>query len=266
LRLQRGRTKFGTFVDYGHYLWLHFVEQSICAKRGMAKMATVKLLSYNQPFLVRLGTTDLLCLTEVVLEDEYEDLLQLSSPVAHLVIDIGANVGYAIRLFSRHFPDATIIGIEPLPANMELCRRNAALAGTERVHLIECCIVGHPREVMLDESGGAWATRIAEPDGTRSAVVYQGRTLDEVLEDLKLATVPIDILKMDIEGAEREVIMAGGDWLGRVQRMAVEVHSPYTPQQFIADLTATGFQFEWKAIDEVVLAWRSDGCRRQQEA
>ena len=263
LRLRRGRAKFLTFADYVWYLWLHFVKQPLCLRNGITKMAAIRVRAYSQPFIVRLGTTDLICLTEVIIEDEYENLLgQLPCPPG-LIVDIGSNVGYTIRLFQHIFPDAMIIGIEPLPANMEICRRNILLGATKKVHLVECCIVGHAREVFLDQGMGAWAARIKVSDNG-SGVIRQGRTLDDVLGSLQIANISIDILKMDIEGAEQEAILAGGDWLERVRRMAVETHPPYTAKQFIADLASTRLQFE-SAIEDELIFCRATGRAKLTE-
>ena len=60
-------------------------------------------------------------------------------------------------------------------------------------------------------------------------------TIDDLLvqEGVDPAT-PIDLIKCDIEGAERELFECGGPWLSRTRVMVVELHSPYGREEFLA--------------------------------
>jgi hypothetical protein len=51
----------------------------------------------------------------------------------------------------------------------------------------------------------------------------------------------IDFLKMDIEGAEAQVLRVNTDWARRVRCIKVEVHGPYTVEDCVRDLQALGF-------------------------
>ena len=64
-------------------------------------------------------------------------------------------------------------------------------------------------------------------------------SLDSVLDHFGLDE--IDYLKMDIEGAERDLLRAPGRWARSVRSMKVELHQPYTPDQAMSDLAALGF-------------------------
>jgi hypothetical protein len=51
----------------------------------------------------------------------------------------------------------------------------------------------------------------------------------------------VDLLQMDIEGAERAVLRRGIEWAGKVQQIVVEVHEPYTVDECQEDLRELGF-------------------------
>jgi hypothetical protein len=72
---------------------------------------------------VRPQTTDEPTFAHVFLNREYDIELPL---VPRLIVDAGANVGYASIWFANRFPDAMIIAIEPSPANFHLLRENTA--------------------------------------------------------------------------------------------------------------------------------------------
>lgn len=74
------------------------------------------------------------------------------------------------------------------------------------------------------------------------------QTEDELIEALTLPQIltgrgmdgMIDLLKCNIEGAEEELFSHCAEWIGRVRRMAVQVHYPYTSERLLEDLRRAG--------------------------
>jgi len=52
----------------------------------------------------------------------------------------------------------------------------------------------------------------------------------------------VDLLKVDIEGAEREVFASRGDWWKKVGLIIAELHHPYGFENFESDMRAIGFR------------------------
>jgi hypothetical protein len=52
----------------------------------------------------------------------------------------------------------------------------------------------------------------------------------------------VDFVKMDIEGAERDVLRTSTEWSSKVRSMKIEVHEPYTVDQCAQDLRRLGFR------------------------
>jgi Methyltransferase FkbM domain len=53
---------------------------------------------------------------------------------------------------------------------------------------------------------------------------------------------PVDFVKMDVEGAERELLQDGSGWASRVRAIKVELHGSYTSAACEEDLERLGFQ------------------------
>ena len=134
------------------------------------------------------------------------------------ILDLGANIGLTAAHLATLFPEARILAVELDRDNCELARRNTACFGA-RVEVLHGAVWSESGEVRyggLRESGYA----IGETGGReRRAPAF---TVEQLIE--RLGAEEVDYVKMDIEGAEREVLAAGAAWLGRVRTIKVEVH------------------------------------------
>ncbi|MFO0830261.1 MAG: FkbM family methyltransferase [Phycisphaerales bacterium] len=179
----------------------------------------------GQSYAVRLGASDLSVLYELERQHEYDGAVrEFSDPGAvRCVVDMGANVGMSLRFWLRAFPRARVVGVEPDTGNVEMCRRNLALTpgGVERTDLVQACVGGQRRTVSLDRRRGAWGYRMSEGLGSEQIPVI---TVEDVLAR---AEGDVDLLKMDIEGAEAEVFAQPAPWLDRVHLLVIEVHAPF---------------------------------------
>jgi hypothetical protein len=81
-----------------------------------------------------------------------------------------------------------------------------------------------------------WASTVDRDRlGEEDADTVPAVSLNTLLDD------PVDYLKVDIEGAEREVLRQNTGWAERVRCIKVEVHAPYTAEECAHDLTQLGF-------------------------
>jgi FkbM family methyltransferase len=154
----------------------------------------------------------------------WEELAEGDLPAtAQLVVDAGANVGYSAVWFARRYPGARIICLEVEPANVALLRRNTA--GFPGVEVIEAGLWSRATRLAIADPGAAAnAFRVVEaPDGPIPAL-----GVADILE--RAGAARIDILKIDIEGAELEVFAEGSAcWLDRVEVLLVELHDGMRP-------------------------------------
>ncbi|KLU02673.1 hypothetical protein RISK_005739 [Rhodopirellula islandica] len=178
----------------------------------------------THPVAIRIGTSD-----EYVFEQIFFDLeYKIDVPTPNTLLDAGANIGLASVWFANQFPKANIVAIEPDPSNFRVLEQNAA--AYPQIH---CLQVGlWHRNAMLErisEDAQPWAYRYQEtaPVAETDSSAIESVGLDEVVN--QYFDGKIDLLKMDIEGAEKEVLAVGGQWADRVQTAMIECHDRWVP-------------------------------------
>lgn len=137
-----------------------------------------------------------------------------------LIIDAGANVGFVSALLANLFPEARVISIEPDVANSEIFRRNCG--GYSNVRLIEAALWYRPGHLKIENpSDAGFLLRVTEDDAPGIPAV----TIPEILQ--AEGADRIDILKLDVEGAEKVLFSKNNEWLRKVKLMVVELHDRY---------------------------------------
>jgi FkbM family methyltransferase len=168
--------------------------------------------------VLRGATTDIKCFEKVFLANEYQSPFPLAP---QLVVDAGANVGMATLYFAHKYPDATIVAIEPEPANFRILQRNCGRL--RNVVLIQAALWPEHRKLKInDHNSDAWTFSVSEEQSDAAAEVV-AITVDEILG--RFGARQIDLLKLDIEGAELDLFSRGGDgWMDRVRCIVIELH------------------------------------------
>jgi len=139
-----------------------------------------------------------------------------------LIVDLGANAGYASVFFALRYPSARVIAVEPVPENAKLARRNVSRLG--RVDVVEAAAWPRPARLRLVDPGkGFWGMRVSEDASGEIAAV----TIPDLLN--RAGADRIDILKVDIEGAEAELFSENTAWLERVDLLVLELHERFVP-------------------------------------
>ena len=172
------------------------------------------------------GSPHELVYNETVNCDEYRltDLVATGEQI-RTVIDLGGNVGFFAIKVAETFPDAHVHSFEPDPANIAEFQRHLALCPSlvERVILHRGGVWSETGTVTLNSglAGVSWVEhgdgRPAQPEQTEIPVL----SLDDILEEFD----EVDLLKVDIEGAEYEVFGAVSlSQLAKVRHIAMEVH------------------------------------------
>jgi FkbM family methyltransferase len=214
-------------------------------------VATLTPAGARHPVTVRLGTSDISTYREVFLQHAYA--LELRTP-PRVVVDAGANIGLTSVYFALRYPDARILAIEPEASNETLLAANAAPYPTITAVRGALWNADLPIDVV-DPGLGKWGFRTRAANGHSGAQV-PGMTIDTLMRTHGVDY--IDVLKVDIEGAEREVFADPSAWIDRVGVIIVELHDRFRTGCSRAFYRATGgFDVEWSPRDRSVAVARN---------
>jgi len=169
---------------------------------------------------LRLHTSDTMVFGGVFMDEEYRFGLP---SYADVIVDAGAYIGFTSIFYAQKFPRARIFAIEPERSNFELMRKNVrpypnifpihAALWSRRSHVS----VGAP----LPRAFGNWGFTVSGKPGPVSAI-----TIPSLMQNFGIEH--IDLLKIDIEGSEKEVF-EGCDWQDRVGSIVIELHDRFKP-------------------------------------
>ena len=174
--------------------------------------------------MVRPNTPDMIVVS-AMLKGEFTAPIQAASPLRYgFILDCGGYIGTAAIAFAEAFPGATVVTVEPSPDNFAMLCRN--VAAHPNVHPIQAAISARGGVAKLSSRGtGEWGYSIAV--GHEAAGDVETVTIPEIMA--RYGARGIDIAKLDIEGAERDVLLNGADWLPLTRVLFVELHDRIVP-------------------------------------
>ncbi len=239
-RLEQGRRLFGDSRSF--LIWI--VDRVLLRLRMkigrnyFPYVAQLNVVGFPEPIYIRTGTSNMLVLEEIILHNEYKALERFLNPNAALVVDLGANIGISARLWARQCPRATIVAVEPDEENAAFCRRNLSGVVSD-FKIVVAFIGGRDGYAYLDRSGGEWAYRKTEcPSSSNKVPVV---SMASFLDRYVAPGADIDLLKIDIEGAEAEILPTIAEWLPRCRTVVLELHHEVcTPDHLAEALVRSG--------------------------
>jgi FkbM family methyltransferase len=184
----------------------------------------VLLKGMEKRILIRGGTTDIRCLEKVFLEGEYGLPFDLNPK---LIVDAGANIGMATLHFARQYPQARVVAIEPEDSNFAILQRNCGWL--PNAVLIQGALWPVKRALQIqDHAVDSWSFRVGEQSSAKNGASISAVTIPEILD--RMGAEQIDLLKIDIEGAELELFsIRAEEWIDRVNMIAIELHDRFRP-------------------------------------
>jgi FkbM family methyltransferase len=139
-----------------------------------------------------------------------------------VIIDAGANIGLATVFFKTHYPKSTVVAIEPDEENCKMFMLNTS--GYVKVHLLRGGIWPDADRCLRinNTKGESWSFH-CEPADTGMPTF----TVADICARFSLST--IDIMKIDIEGNERELFSRNTEWLNITDNIFIELHDYFSP-------------------------------------
>jgi FkbM family methyltransferase len=171
------------------------------------------------PVWIRVQTSDLWSLQQVLIRREYDCSLAADPKV---IIDAGANIGTASVFYANRYPEARIYAIEPDPSNFLMLQKNTC--SYPAVTPVWGALWKDDQSVKIapPQTFSHWGVRVLD-EGTQ----VPSFTVPSMMNRYGLDFV--DILKLDIEGAEYEVLCTAPEWTERVGIIAIETHDRFRP-------------------------------------
>lgn len=178
------------------------------------------ILHYIRPYEV------LKTYQEIFVEEIYKFVSNKSHPV---ILDCGANIGISTIYFKTIYPNAIVHAFEPDAHLFEILSKNIHANGFKQVELHQAAIWTEHTTLSFDNKG----SEASHIDTTgRSTNKVEAKKLASILANLDA----VDFLKMDIEGAEYEVVKDCAPYLHKIENFFLEYHGKATDTHKLNEL------------------------------
>ncbi len=235
--------------------------------RGLATFLNSRILSFmifdfqRKPLLISVRDNGVGIMTIAEFFSPDSAIIPTNLPALHpkVIYDLGANVGVSSLFFASLFPKATIYGFEPLPENFEVCSLN--YRGIPNPSQIFPWAIG-------SKSGQAIFDCKNDSRGGRLESTHQDPNLQTVAQiQVKIVSIadlidkeglpPPDFLKIDVEGAEYDVLEGLAVYADSVGSIYLETHGDNLRCDCILWLERHNFQICQGTDRTAIWAWRA---------
>jgi FkbM family methyltransferase len=173
---------------------------------------------------VRSNPADLFTLEEVFGNHVYQNTLPYLGERPN-IIDLGGNIGLTSLYYLIHRSKANIFIVEPNSDNFALLKSNLGrFVDSGQVNLVRGALWGKSCDLVIrqpDALSNSCEMREATESDSRQDFIA-GLSMVDLIAQSKFQV--IDLLKVDIEGAEVELFNSDISWLTQTKALAVEFH------------------------------------------
>lgn len=194
------------------------------------------------------------------LNKKYEELV--ASGQTPLIIDCGGNIGLSTIWFANTYPQAKIFVVEPDQANLEILKLNL-VSLNDRVVILQGGIWNEPGHLqIINPESGPSAYRVEITHQADSANAIRCYTINEICH-LADVNEPL-IIKLDIEGAQRNLFLDNTDWVNHTDLITLELDDWLLPWQgtsrnFFKCLSQ--YQFDYLLNGESIFCFRDQSVQ-----
>lgn len=199
---------------------------------------------------LRDGTSDVNSFEQIFRQGQYDLPLDFEP---QYIVDGGAYIGLATVFFKMRWPNSVIKWIEPNPVSAQLLRWNTA--GLSGVRGMRRAIWSHSSFINLVHMNSPWCCKTRECESSDPGAMLSMTVEDVFNSDRELGSYfpRIDLLKLDVEGAEEQIFSASDlSWLNRTRAIMVECHTRAALRSFLDAVEPRGFKTE--GFGEIQLA------------
>ncbi len=253
-RLGRGLVgKFRLFRDFIGYHVANRCGKALASDLASEKIYQVNLAGKSIEISLRPRGGDFYVLHEIFGRGIFAANKDLASIIdlnkVRSFIDLGSNVGLVSLYYAGLLPNAKFVCVEPDPKNFKLTVRNLSWLGNRGV-FIQAAVASTSGDVSFDESGQSYRKRVSISGG----ITVKACTIEEVMAKAGLSE--IDLIKIDIEGAEKDLLLGDLGWLSATRAILIEIHDDFREPDLRRVLEPLGFNVRRVYVGENFLAIR----------
>jgi FkbM family methyltransferase len=175
------------------------------------------------PIYLRKNKSDVYIFKQVFLDQQYR-LFDFPLKTANRIIDAGANIGLAAIYFTDQFPTAEIICIEPELNNFLQLQKNTA--SYKNIFLENAAVWSKEMSVVITNKSSSLSAgfMVGETKDLSNENAIPAITVYSLMK--KYNWNDIDIVKLDVEGAEKEIFAndQAFEWLSKTKLLIIELH------------------------------------------
>lgn len=189
----------------------------------------------------------IVCWRSEILDDKLYNI-ELNNKKNPIILDIGANQGFVTLWFKYNYPDAMIYAYEPMKKSYDILCKNVEDNNLNNCVLINAGVFDKNIEqnIYFHPGGAGLGDTISpiDPTGWDSTEI-QLLNIDPTFEDTEI----IDLVKMDIEGAEYNILKNCNFWK-KSDKMIIEFHDNhkefhgFKDVDFIKLIESNGFKLD----------------------
>jgi FkbM family methyltransferase len=211
------RKRFG-FIQ-GTSLWFSLLKEKITVP---GQTFSIRVPGVKKPIHLRAKTSDIEAFCQIFVHGELDIKIEQS---VNYIIDAGANIGLSSIWFANQFPDALIDSLEIDNNNIFSLQLNSK--DYPNINIVPKGLWSCSTTLrIVNPDAEPWAFRVETTDDT-DPLGFPATTIFELMKAREAKQ--IDILKIDIEGAEKEVFEADTSWLSNVGTLFIELHDRLKP-------------------------------------
>jgi FkbM family methyltransferase len=173
---------------------------------------------------------------EIFADENYKFISDNPAPI---IYDCGSNIGMSCLYFKKIFPAAKITAFEADPKIADILAQNL-----EQNKLVDITVI--PKAVWINNDGVEISS-----EGADASSIYLNNNKIKIesirLKDLVNREKKIDLIKMDIEGAETDVLRDCKEELYKINNIFVEFHSFINNKQSLDEILdifeVSGFRY-----------------------
>lgn len=201
---------------------------------GEAHAYRLKIGAKCLPIKLRPSGGDLFIFYEILLDGSYY-LPEATQPKRRglNVVDLGANVGLTTLYYDMLFPGSSFFCVEPDRNNFDVLKHN--ISNIPQARAVQGAVGAQAGKGFFDSSGHSWGGKLA--NAGEEVTVW---SIDDVIHESGFEHV--DIMKIDIEGAEKEIFSSAPAWLKKTRLIIIELHDDYTLESFEKHIQPYGFE------------------------